>query len=129
MEHKIFSNLLTRVFDSKKIRGMISCLSRNEKIKTTTRMIYINKYNKATDSFDKKIDSCNIVSLKDAIEYLQKEQEQETPKHQKTRQTWLKILLYIQENIDLLKELHENPTKTEILEELEQKKVDDIKFI
>ncbi len=129
MEHKIFSNLLTRVFDSKKIRGMISCLSRNEKIKTTTSMIYINKYNKATDSFDKKIDSCNIVSLKDAIEYLQKEQEQETPKHQKTRQTWLKILLYIQENIDLLKELHENPTKTEILEELEQKKVDDIKFI
>ena len=93
MEHKIFSNLLTRVFDSKKIRGMISCLSRNEKIKTTTSMIYINKYNKATDSFDKKIDSCNIVSLKDAIEYLQKEQEQETPKHQKTRQTWLKILL------------------------------------
>ncbi len=129
MEHKIFSNLLTRVFDSKKIRGMISCLSRNEKIKTTTSMIYINKYNKATDSFDKKIDSCNIISLKDAIEYLQKEQEQETPKHQKTRQTWLKILLYIQENIDLLKELHENPTKTEILEELEQKKVDDIKFI
>lgn len=129
-EHNIFSNLLTRVFnDSKKIRGMISCLGRNNEIKTTTSMIYINKFNKSKNTYDKKIDSCKLINLKDAITYLKKEQEQESPKHQKTRETWLKLLLYINENIELLQELHKNPNETQILEELEEKKVDDIKCI
>jgi len=129
-KHNIFSNLLTRVFnDSKKIRGMISCLSRNEDIKTSTSMIYINKFNKSKNVYDKKIDSCKLVNLKDAIKYLEKEQEQENPKHQETRKTWLKILLFIDENIELLHELHKNPNEDKILKELEEKKIDDIKSI
>lgn len=122
MQQKIFSNLLTRVFSDKKIRGMISCLSRNKDIKNYTTMIYINKYNKKKDTYNKKIDSCKVINLEDAIKYLKKEQEQETQKHQKTRQTWLKILLFVSENIELLKELHENPTKTNILDELKEEK-------
>ena len=35
-------------------------------------------------------------------------------------------MLYIQENIDLLKELHENPTKTEILEEISKEFGNDV---
>ncbi len=132
MEHKIFSNLITRVIsDTTKIRGMISCLGRNDKIKTTTTMLYINKLNKTSNEYQKKLESCKVINLKDALEYLEKEEKENSPLHQKTRRTWLKMLRFINENIELLNKLHKDPNGKDILDKIieEKTKIEDIKHI
>ena len=110
---------------------MISCLGRNDKIKTTTTMLYINKLNKTSNEYQKKLESCKVINLKDALEYLEREEKENSPLHQKTRRTWLKMLRFIDENIELLNKLHKNPNQKDILDKIieEKTKLEDIKHI
>lgn len=119
-KNKIFSNLLTKVYDENIIRTMIVSLSRKGAVTTKREMININKFDKRNNTVSKKLDNCIMINLDDAIDYLEKQLESgKGIFFFETRQNWLNILRFTKANINKLYTLHNDPNNgRSILDEL-----------
>ncbi|KAB7891338.1 hypothetical protein [Poseidonibacter ostreae] len=122
--NKIYSNLISKVFDEEVVRGMIISLSRKGGIESKREMVSINKLDKKTNIINKKFDSCVMLNIDESIDYLQKQLDSKKGmSFYEARTRWLKILKFTKKNIEKLQSVHEEPNeKKDLLEELIREK-------